>query len=87
MKTNIRITTLLRDFEIVSPKLGKIIRVLRKSALKIAPDAEEKIMYGGIIFTIPNRMFCGLFLRKNHVSVEFDYGSLLHDPDNNLEGI
>ena len=86
MKTNARIAKLLRDFEIVSPELGKIIRFLRKSALKIAPNAEEKIMYGGIMLTTPGRMFCGLFLRKNHVSVEFDFGILLNDPDNYLEG-
>ena len=36
--------------------------------------------------TIPNRMFCGLFLRKNHVSVEFDLGYLLKDIEKYLEG-
>jgi len=87
MKNNQKITTLLRDFEIVAPELGKVIRQLRKSVIRIAPDAEEKVMYGGIMFTTPGRMFCGLFLRKNHVSVEFDFGCLLKDLNKNLEGI
>ena len=43
-------------------------------------------MYGGIIFTIPDRMFCGLFLRNKHVSVEFDLGYLLKDTEKHLEG-
>ena len=86
MKTNQKVTILLRDFEIVAPELGKIIRVLRKSVIHIAPDALEKVMYGGIMFTLPKRMFCGLFLRRNHVSVEFDFGCFLNDSDKNLEG-
>lgn len=43
-------------------------------------------MYGGIIFFIPDRMFCGIFLRKNHISIEFDLGYLLKDKKKYLEG-
>jgi len=86
MKTNQRIKRLLQDFDCVNPEFGKIIRTLRKTVLSIAPNSEEKVMYGGIIFTIPDRMFCGLFLRKNHVSVEFDLGYLLKDTKKHLEG-
>jgi len=86
MKKNQRIKQLLQDFDYVNPELGKIIRSLHKTVMSIAPDLEEKIMYGGIIFVIPNRMFCGLFLRKNHVSVEFDLGYLLKDTEKHLEG-
>jgi hypothetical protein len=86
MENNQRIKELLQDFDLVNPELGKIIRSLRKTVLSIAPNSEEKVMYGGIIFAIPNRMFCGLFLRKNHVSVEFDLGYLLKDPQKHLEG-
>lgn len=86
MEKNQRIKQLLQDFDAVNPELGKIIRSLRKTVLSIAPESVEKIMYGGIIFTIPDRMFCGLFLRKNHVSVEFDLGFLLQDKEKHLEG-
>ncbi len=86
MKTEKRIVELLRDFDLVHPELGKIIQSLRKKILSIAPNSKEKVMYGGIIFSIPNRMFCGLFLRKNHVSVEFDLGYLLIDTEKHLEG-
>ena len=86
MKENIKIIELLQDFEMVNPELGKIIKSLRKAILIIAPDSEEKVMYGGIIFQIPDRMFCGLFLRKNHISIEFDLGYLLKDKNGYLEG-
>lgn len=53
MKNNQRIKKLLQDFDYVNPEFGKIIRSLRKTVMSIAPDSEEKIMYGGIIFVIP----------------------------------
>jgi len=86
MKTNRKIIELLIDFDFINPEFGEIIRNLRKTVLSIAPDCEEKVMYGGIIFTIPDRMFCGLFLRKKHISVEFDLGYLLIDTEKHLEG-
>ena len=86
MRKNLEIEKLLEDFELVNPVLVIIMRSLRKMVHKIAPHSEEKIMYGGIIYSIPERMFCGLFLRKNHISVEFDLGYLLNDDDNYLEG-
>lgn len=86
MKTSESIERLIQDFEFINPELGEIIRSLRKIILSIVPESEEKVMYGGIIFSIPDRMFCGLFLRKNHVSVEFDLGYLLKDPEKHLEG-
>lgn len=86
MKKNIQIEKLFQEFELVNPGLVIIMRSLRKMVLKIAPVSEEKIMYGGIIYSIPERMFCGLFLRKKHISVEFDLGFLLEDKDKCLEG-
>ncbi|MBT8378141.1 MAG: DUF1801 domain-containing protein [Ignavibacteria bacterium] len=86
MRKNLEIEKLLQDFELVNPVLVIIMRSLRKMVRKIAPDSEEKIMYGGIIYSMPERMFCGLFLRKNHISVEFDLGYLLNDDDEYLEG-
>ena len=86
MKTDERVIRLLQDFELANPELGKIIQSLRKMILSIAPESEEKVMYGGIIFSIPGRMFCGLFLKKNHVSVEIDLGYLLKDKNHHLEG-
>lgn len=86
MKEDLRIQKLLQDFELVNPELAIIVRSLRKMILTITPVSEEKVMYGGLIYSIPGRMFCGLFLRKNHISVEFDLGYLLEDKEEYLEG-
>ncbi len=74
MGDNMSIEKLLADFDLMNPELAPVIRTLREMVLEIAPDAEEKVMYGGLIYQIPGRIFCGLFMRKQHVSVEFDRG-------------
>ena len=74
MKTNPKITKLLEDFEFVNSEFAAIIRSLRKTILSLAPKAEEKVMYGGIVFISYGRMFCGLFLRKQFVTMEFGRG-------------
>ena len=85
MNTDIRINRLLEDFEFINSELTKIMRSLRKIVLEIAPEAEEKIMYGGIVF-ISDRMFCGIFLRKKYVTIEFDRGNEMNNNQRNLEG-
>jgi len=85
MKTNPRINQLLEDFEFASPELANIVSSLRKIVLEIASQCEEKIMYGGIVY-ISDRMFCGIFLRKKYVTVEFDRGYKMNNTQKHLEG-
>jgi len=65
--------------------LAKVVDLLRKIVLEVAPKSEEKIMYGGIVF-ISDRMFCGIFLRKKYVTVEFDRGYEMNNAQKHLEG-
>lgn len=85
MTTNQKINELLEDFELADPEFAHIICSLRKIILEIAPKAKEKVMYGGIVF-ISDRMFCGIFLRKNYVTVEFDRGYEMDNSHKDLEG-
>jgi hypothetical protein len=85
MITNPRINRLLEDFDFVNSELAEIVRSLRKTVLKIAPKSEEKVMYGGIVF-ISDRMFCGIFLRKKYVTIEFDRGYEMNNTQQHLEG-
>ena len=42
---------------------------LRNVILKISPDAQEEIKYGGLVFNVDAELICGIFIRKNHFSV------------------
>lgn len=59
------------------------VRALMKREFK--PLAEE-IKYGGILFASGSQHFCGLFVYKAHVSVEFGQGSAMPDEYGLLEG-
>ena len=86
MKANQKIKDFISDALFDDEDQGKTIISFRKLVLKIFPKSEEEIKYGGLVFIIDKRLFCGIFLRKNHVSVEFDHGSDMSDPDKYLEG-
>ncbi len=64
----------------------EICKKLRKIVLKIKPNAKEEIKYRGLVFVIDAKLICGIFIRKNHISVEFSFGARMPDPDNFLEG-
>ena len=64
-----------------------IVLEIRKIILESNSQIEEKIMCGGIMFTIENTNICGIYLSKTHVSLEFSKGYLLEDKNKILEGV
>ena len=86
MKENPKIDNFIQDTLFSDEDKGEIVIALRDLVLTIAPNAEEEIKYGGLVFISDNRLFCGIFVRENHISVEFDRGAQMPDPDNFLEG-
>lgn len=59
---------------------------MREIIFNIYPKVQERMMYGGIMFSISSEDFCGLFVRKNHISLEFSNGTGMKDPNKLLEG-
>lgn len=86
MEANPRIDSFIQDLLFTDRDKGEILVSLRELALKIAPNAKEEIKYGGLVFVSDKRLFCGIFIRENHISVEFDRGAEMQYPDNFLEG-
>ena len=86
MKANPKINNFIQDILFMDEDKGETVISLRKLVLEIAPSAKEEIKYGGLVFVSDKRLFCGIFIRKNHISVEFDRGSEMQDPNNFLEG-
>jgi len=62
-----------------------MVESARKIVFKTYPNVSERIMYGGIMFTL-DADFGGLFVSKNHISFEFGEGYKFKDPDKFLEG-
>lgn len=76
---------LLSDLELANPDRHALVLAIRQAILAVAPDASERVMYGGIMFSAPAPC-CGVFAYAEHVSVEFGRGSELVDPHGVLEG-
>lgn len=68
----------------------KIVSTIQDMVSSIAPDAKERSMYGGLVYELdylkPKRLFCGVFVRKGYVTIEFDRGTELKDKEGLLEG-
>ncbi|MDA3941242.1 MAG: DUF1801 domain-containing protein [Spirochaetia bacterium] len=75
----------LEDIMMINSEKFKILQKLRKIVFSNYPKTNERIMYGGIMFSFEND-FGGLFVRKNHISFEFVFGVYMDDPHNILEG-
>ena len=56
-----------------------------ENIVQIADTVDEEVKYGGILFAAPVP-FCGIFVYKQHVSVEFSHGAKIEDPYGLLEG-
>ncbi|WP_373741981.1 DUF1801 domain-containing protein [Neisseria sp.] len=82
---NQKVNNLLDDWQIANPALYEIADSVRTRILQLADTVGEEVKYGGILFAAPEP-FCGIFVYKQHVSVEFSHGAEIVDPHGLLEG-
>lgn len=80
-----KVQKFFEEIEIFNDKKFNILQELRKVVFKIYPKTNERMMYGGIMFSL-EKDFGGIFVSKNHVSFEFINGFTMNDPKKSLEG-
>lgn len=81
-----RIQAFLEDIGEIDAETTEILQHLRKIIIELFPNVDEQIKYGGIVYLIDDLLFCGFFVRKHHISIEFTEGFKLEDPNKLLEG-
>ena len=88
MKTskNEKVENFLDKIQMIDGEAFHTLTALRKIIFKNYPKTEERFMYGGIMFSLEAEYFAGVFVRKNHISLEFSKGFLMADPGHFLEG-
>ncbi|MCW6666151.1 DUF1801 domain-containing protein [Aerococcaceae bacterium NML190938] len=82
---NQKVKNLMDDWQFANPALYEIANSVRTIILQMEDTVDEEVKYGGILFAAPEP-FCGIFVYKQHVSVEFSQGAEIVDPYNLLEG-
>ncbi len=82
---NDKVQNFLEDISLMDQEKFEILQDLRRIVFCSYPETNERMMYGGIMFSL-DADFGGLFISKNHISFEFSFGVNMNDPDNILEG-
>ena len=80
-----KVQKFLDDIEEFDTEKSRILQHLRKIVFNQYPEVSERMMYGGIMFSL-GEDFGGIFVRKKHISFEFSEGAIFKDPNNALEG-
>ncbi|MDP8171354.1 DUF1801 domain-containing protein [Pasteurella skyensis] len=83
---NDQVQTFLNDILSIDNEKYLILNQIREIVFENHQTTDERIIYGGIMFSINNKDFGGLFVRKQHISFEFVEGFLMEDPNKLLEG-
>ncbi len=83
--TDERVAALLDDLRLSNPAMHAVALALRAAVRAVHPRMEEGVKYGGILFAAP-AAFCGIFVYREHVSLEFGMGCDLDDASGRLEG-
>lgn len=77
----------LEEILAIDEEKSSILKELREMVFTNFEETNEKIMYGGIMFSNQrDENWGGVFAYKNHVSFEFTEGFKLQDPNNILDG-
>ncbi len=82
---NAQVQNFLNKIMMFDDEKFNILQKLREIVFSNYPKTNERMMYGGIMFSIEDD-FGGLFVRKNHISFEFGSGAFMNDPHKILEG-
>jgi len=83
--TDDNVSRLLQELQITNPARYELVQAARSAIYSVVPDASERVLYGGFMFSGEAR-FCGVFAYREHVSVEFGRGCDPDDPHGVLEG-
>ena len=81
-----KITEFMNDIQAGSTEWYVMAIKIRELHLQCDPSLTEEIKYGGLVFLQEKELMSGIFIRNEHISIEFGQGSSLSDPNGVLEG-
>lgn len=84
--SNDKVNDFLIDIKSTFPERYEIVDEIREVFINENAEIDEDIKYGGIVFNISGELVGGVFLYKQHLSIEFSNGAQFDDPEKLLEG-
>jgi len=83
---NIKVNEFLIDIQSTFPNKFETVEEIRQLFFKENPEIDEEIKYGGIAFNVSGQLIGGIFVYKQHISIEFSHGAQFTDSNDFLEG-
>ncbi|MCK5854148.1 MAG: DUF1801 domain-containing protein [Sulfurovaceae bacterium] len=84
--SNEKVNEFLIDIQSTFPSKYETVEKIRKIFFSENSEVDEEIKYGGIAFNISGQLIGGIYVYKQHISIEFSYGAQFTDSDGFLEG-
>ena len=85
--TDRKVQCFLDELESMDSGKFEIVESVRREMKIIHPNVSERIIYGGIMFSLNAHDVGGVFASKKHVSIEFTSGYTMNDPEGVLDGV
>jgi hypothetical protein len=76
----------LESVRLTSGESYALVQAVRLSVQQSCGSITEEVKYGGILFSSEGLPFGGVYVYKQHVSVEFSCGAAIADSFGHLEG-
>lgn len=80
------VSDLLESVRLASEDSHAVVQAVRLSVQESCRSITEQVKYGGLVFASDGLPFGGVFVYRQHVSVELSCGALIADPHGLLEG-
>ena len=81
-----KVNDFLSDIQLLSFEQFDMVIAVRDIFLKTNEKLVDDIKYGGLVFNVSNALIGGIYIYKEHISIEFSNGAGFIDADSNLEG-
>lgn len=86
ISTNNKVNDFLSDIRTISPNQFDMVMSIRDIFLGANEQLVEDIKYGGLVFNLSSSLIGGIYIYKEHISIEFSNGCDFTDSDSILEG-
>ena len=83
---NRKVDDFLADIASVSAERYDVLVAIRQLFLDADEALEEDVKYGGLVFNLNNELIGGIFIYKQHMSIEFSNGASFSDPEVSVGG-
>ena len=81
-----KVNDFLADIQVSNVDQYQTLLAARQRFLSANKSLDESIKYGGLVYSLDGELIGGIFVYKQHLSIEFSHGAQFDDPYTVLEG-